>query len=233
MRRFTHTRIIVEMVERRLYSSIIEECFYLYKNSVLKIQRYFRDYLVIREARVTSLKIKWLNTTQQYRKILRRSFLREENLVPKNILEFFIKLFIKLKIWEYLTLTLLHRSNKFLRRSYSIQSTDSLADLEVIDRALGKHDKLSPSSRSTILTIFSDTEGLREIQQMTMQNRFQWDRIASALDYDDLPSRPLGYKKKIRIILAKDSGSRGSQFITVFTSGQPVETIGSLASSLM
>lgn len=221
------------MLERTLYSSIIERCFYLYRNSVVKIQRHYRDYIVIREARVSSLKIKWFHITQQYRKNLRRSFLREENLMPKNIFEFFIKLFIKLKIWEYWTLTLLHRSKSFLRRSLSIRSTDSLADLEVIDRALGKHNKTAPSSRSPILTIFSDTEGLREIQQMSMQNRFQWDRISSALDYDDVPNRPLGYKKKIRIILPQDSGSRGSQFITVFTSAQPIETIGSLASSLM
>jgi hypothetical protein len=200
---------------------------------VIKIQRYFRDYLVIREARVNSLKTKWFNITQQYRKNLRRSFLREENLMPKNIFEFFINLFIKLKIWEYWTLTLLHRSKSFLRRSESIRSSDSLADLEVIDRALGKNNNIAPSSRSPILTIFSDTEGLREIQQMSMQNRFQWDRIAIALDYEDVPNRPLGYKKKMRIILPQNSGSRGSQFITVFTSGQPVETVGSLASSLM
>ncbi len=200
---------------------------------MIKIQRYFRDYLVIREARVNSLKTKWFNITQQYRKNLRRSFLREENLMPKNIFEFFINLFIKLKIWEYWTLTLLHRSKSFLRRSESIRSSDSLADLEVIDRALGKNNNIAPSSRSPILTIFSDTEGLREIQQMSMQNRFQWDRIAIALDYEDVPNRPLGYKKKMRIILPQNSGSRGSQFITVFTSGQPVETVGSLASSLM
>jgi len=221
------------MLENALYCSIIEKCFYLYKNSVIKIQKYFRDYLVIREARINSLKMKLFNTTHQYRKSLRRSSLREESLMPKNIFEFFIKLFIKLKIWEYWTLTLLHRSKPLLRRSQSIQSTDSIADLEVIDRALGKHNKLAPSSRSPILTIFSDTEGLREIQQMSMQNRFQWDRIGMALDYDDIPNRPLGYKKKIRIILPQNSGSRGSQFITVFTSGQPIETVGSLASSLM
>jgi len=160
---------------------------------VVKIQRSFRSFIQIREARISALIKKWTKAHPRRRLSIRASQ-RDEFMVPSDICRFFIKLYIKLKIWEFFGNNIKHDQTS-LKHSMSVASAIL-------------------SSKST-LSLFRDTDGFKEIIVAAMQNRYLWEKISK------FHEGKYG-QHKMMILLPDNQGFKGSRELFVYSSGHPV-----------
>lgn len=166
-----------------------------FRTLVVRIQRSFRSYMQVREARISALMKKWMKSHPK-RRLSFRASMRDEFMIPYDICRFFINLYIKLKIWEYWEKELNNaRDSISLKRSISIASTIL-------------------ASKSTI-SIYRDTDGFKEIQVAAMQNRYLWEKISKFHEGKYGPH-------KMMILLPQNLGFKGSREMFVYSSGQPV-----------
>ncbi len=166
-----------------------------FRSLVVKIQRSFRSYIQVREARISALIKKWTKSHPRRRLSIRASQ-RDEFMIPSDISRFFIKLYIKLKIWEHFESNI-----KIARDQTSLKHSMSVASAIL-------------SSKST-MSLFRDTDGFKEIQVAAMQNRYLWEKISK------FHEGKYG-QHKMMILLPDNLGFKGSRELFVFSSGHPV-----------
>lgn len=202
-RRKSYRYSIADTIEILLLQSSMMKFMVKFRACVVRIQRSFKNYVKIREARISALMVKWVKLHPK-RRLSQRNSQREEYMIPYNICRFFLTLYIKLKIWEYW--------------ENEVDETET-EDLKLWERTMSRYNNIVKSTRC--FSLFKDTQGLHEVQLAAMQNRFHWDKISRFIENVGISRYTV--PKKIVIFLPDNRGSKASQELSVYSTGQPVE----------